>query len=133
VLIGLVSVWTPFLNPVFMARWFAFPEVLYTLPVPLAVAAAVWLLFGGLRAGRDVQPFLAAIALFVLCFIGLGISLYPTIVPPNITIWDAAAPDNSLTFLLVGAAILIPMIIAYMAHAYWVFRGKIDPSGYYHE
>jgi cytochrome bd ubiquinol oxidase subunit II len=132
-LIGVVSLWTPFLNPVFMSRWFAFPAILYTVPVPLAVAGATLLLFKGLRAGRDAQPFVAALALFVLSYIGLGISLYPQIVPPSITIWQAAAPDKSLGFLLVGTLILVPIIIGYMAHAYWVFRGKVDTTTGYHE
>ena len=65
-------------------------------------------------------------------FIGLGISFYPFIVPHSITIWDAAAPDSSLAFLLVGAAVLIPAILAYTAYSYWVFRGKIDAAGGYH-
>jgi len=132
-LIGIVSLWTPFLNPIFMSRWFAFPAIVYTLPVPLAVAGAAAALFGGLRAGRDVQPFAAALGLFVLSYIGLGISLYPEIVPPGITIWQAAAPDKSLAFLLIGALILVPVIIGYMAHAYWVFRGKVDVSAGYHD
>ena len=132
-LIGVVSLWTPFLNPVFMSRWFAFPAVLYTLPVPLAVTGVTFLLFQGLRAERDAQPFIAALGLFVLCYVGLGISLYPEIVPPSITIWQAAAPDKSLEFLLIGTLILVPIIVAYMAHAYWVFRGKVDVAGGYHE
>jgi cytochrome d ubiquinol oxidase subunit II len=130
-LIGVVSLWTPFLNPIFMTRWFAFPAILYTLPVPLAVAGAAWLLFQGVRDGREVLPFAAALALFMLSYIGLGISLYPQIVPPDITIWQAAAPDKSLGFLLAGALFLVPIIIGYMAHAYWVFRGKVDAG--YHE
>jgi cytochrome d ubiquinol oxidase subunit II len=81
---------------------------------------------------RQVAPFLAALALFVLCFIGLGISFYPYIVPPSLTIWSAAAPHSSLAFLLVGAGILIPLILAYTGWAYWVFRGKVDTSGGYH-
>ena len=60
-------------------------------------------------------PFLAALALFVLSYIGLGISFYPYIVPPSITIWAAAAPDTSLKFLLVGAVVLVPLILAYTA------------------
>jgi len=132
-LIGVVSLWTPFLNPVFMSRWFAFPAILYALPVPLAVAGMTLLLFRGLRAERDAQPFIAALGLFVLCYVGLGISLYPEIVPPSITIWQAAAPDKSLEFLLIGTLILVPIIVAYMAHAYWVFRGKVDVAGGYHE
>jgi cytochrome d ubiquinol oxidase subunit II len=94
-LIGVVSLWTPFLNPVFMSRWFAFPAILYTLPVPLAVAGATWLLFQGLRAGWEVLPFVAALALFVLSYVGLGISLYPQIVPPAITIWEGALAFSS--------------------------------------
>jgi cytochrome d ubiquinol oxidase subunit II len=132
-LIGAVSLWTPFLNPVFMSRWFAFPAILYALPVPLAVAGMTLLLFRGLRAERDAQPFIAALGLFVLCYVGLGISLYPEIVPPSITISQAAAPDKSLEFLLIGTLILVPIIVAYMAHAYWVFRGKVDVAGGYHE
>jgi cytochrome d ubiquinol oxidase subunit II len=132
-LIGIVSLWTPFLNPVFMNRWFAFPAILYVLPVPLAVAGMTFMLFVGLRAARDAQPFSAALGLFVLCYIGLGISLYPEIVPPSITIWQAAAPDKSLGFLLIGTLILVPIIVVYMAHAYWVFRGKVDVASGYHE
>ena len=131
-LIGIVSLWTPLLNAQFMARWFAWPALLYTAPVPLFVAVAALVLFRGLLARRDASPFLAALALFVLSYIGLGISFYPYIVPPSISIWSGAAPDSSLKFLLVGAAILIPLILAYTAWSYWVFRGKVDPSASYH-
>ena len=131
-LIGVVSLWTPLLNAQFMARWFAWPAILYSAPVPLLVALAAFALFSGLIRRREAQPFLAAITLFVLSYIGLGISFYPYIVPPSITIWSAAAPDASLKFLLVGAVILIPLILAYTAWSYWVFRGKVDPSAGYH-
>jgi cytochrome d ubiquinol oxidase subunit II len=131
-LIGLVSLWTPLLNPQYMARWFAWPAILYTAPVPLFVALAAFVLLDGLRQHRETAPFLAALALFVLCYIGLGISFYPFIVPPSVTIWSAAAPESSLAFLLVGAGVLIPIILAYTAWSYWVFRGKVDPSASYH-
>lgn len=131
-LIGAVSLWTPFLNPIFMTRWLGWPQIFYTAPVPLLVLGCAWILFTGLAKQREATPFLAALALFVISFIGLGISFYPFIVPHSITIWDAAAPDSSLAFLLVGAAVLIPAILAYTAYAYWVFRGKIDVAGGYH-
>ena len=131
-LIGIVSLWTPLMNAQFMARWFAWPALLYTAPVPLFVAVAALVLFRGLLARHDASPFLAALGLFVLSYIGLGISFYPYIVPPSISIWSGAAPDSSLKFLLVGAAILIPLILAYTAWSYWVFRGKVDPSASYH-
>ena len=131
-LIGGVSLWTPFLDPIFMARWFAFPQILYVVPVPVLVAAAAFVLFRGLQTHNDGQPFFAAQAIFVLSYLGLGISFFPYIVPPAMTISEAAAPHESLLFLLVGAAVLIPLILAYTAYAYWVFRGKVDPSEGYH-
>ncbi|MGD9785129.1 MAG: cytochrome d ubiquinol oxidase subunit II [Hyphomicrobiaceae bacterium] len=126
------SLWTPFLDPKFMARWFSFPALLYTAPVPLATGFVAFRLLRALAAGHEREPFLMTLALFVLCYVGLGISFYPHMVPPSITIWDAAAPDKSLAFLLSGAAVLIPLILAYTAYSYWVFRGKVPAEGGYH-
>ena len=131
-LIGAVSLWTPFLNPSFMEKWFAFPQTLYTAPVPILVLGCAWLLYKGIEEKRDLQPFLAALGLFVLCYVGLAISFYPFIVPVSVTIWEAAAPDNSLKFLLVGTLFLVPLILAYTAWSYWVFRGKVSAEGGYH-
>ena len=72
------------------------------------------------------------LTLFGLCFVGLGVSMFPYIVPGAITIYQAAAPEISQKFILVGVAILIPIILAYTAYAYWVFRGKIDVDAGYH-
>ena len=131
-LIGLVSLWTPFLNPVYLDRWFGWPTVILSLVMPALVAGAAWLLVDGLRREDDRRPFLASLAIFALCYVGIGISFYPYIVPPTLTIAEAAAPDESLAFLLVGAAVLIPMILAYTGYAYWVFRGKVRPGDGYH-
>ncbi len=131
-LIGLVSLWTPFLNPVYLDRWFGWPTVALSLIMPSLVAGAAWLLLDGLRRENDVRPFVAGLLIFALCFLGIGISFYPFIVPPTLTIAQAAAPDSSLAFLLVGAAVLIPMILAYTGYAYWVFRGKVRPGDGYH-
>jgi cytochrome bd ubiquinol oxidase subunit II len=130
--IAVVSLWTPFLSPKFLTRWFSWPAVLYVAPVPLLTIAAAARLLLAVQARHERQPFIATLVLFVLCYIGLGISLYPNIVPPGISIWDAAAPDKSLRFLLVGTAILLPVILAYTAYSYWVFRGKVDPEGGYY-
>lgn len=132
VLVGLVSLITPFLNPAYLDRWFGFPNVIFSAVVPVAILVAAFVFAKGLRDNRDAWPFLATIALFVLSFIGLGISFYPYMVPPSLTIWDVAAPDESLWFLLAGALVLVPLILAYTAYAYWVFRGKVDPAGGYH-
>ena len=131
-LIGIVSLWTPFLNENYMARWFALPQLLYVIPVPLLVGACAIALFRGLSRKRQLLPFLASLGLFILSFIGLLISFYPYIVPSSVTIWDAAAPHDSLFFILVGAAVLLPLILLYTIHAYWVFRGKVGATGGYH-
>jgi len=130
--IGAVSLWTPFLNAHYQANWFSWPRILIVAPVPLLVAVAALVLMRGLALRREKSPLLASYALFVLGFVGLGVSFYPYIVPNSVTIGAAAAPDNSLKFLLVGAAVLIPIILAYTAYAYNVFRGKMpaDHAGY---
>ncbi len=131
-LIVVVSLWTPMLNPRFMARWFAWPEIALTSPVPILVALLAWAFWHGLSRRHDATPFFAVLGWFVLCFAGLGISLFPYIVPPDLTIWQAAAPPMSQGFLLIGALVLVPIILAYTGYAYWVFRGKVRPGMHYH-
>ena len=129
---GLVSVITPFLEPVYFARWFNLPGSLFSIVMPVLVLAAAWALLTGLSEGPDARPFLAALSLFVLGFVGIGISFNPMMVPPEMTIWQAAAPRSRLAFALVGALILVPVILAYTGYAYWVFRGKVHPGDGYH-
>jgi cytochrome d ubiquinol oxidase subunit II len=129
---GVFSLWTPWLEPLYLERWFGYPTAVFSFVVPLLVLGCLYLILSGLRAGKDAQPFVAALGLFVLGYAGIGISFYPYIVPTSLTIWDAAAPQSSLAFLLVGAAVLVPIILAYTAYAYWVFRGKVDPEEGYH-
>ncbi|MXY56735.1 MAG: ubiquinol oxidase subunit II, partial [Gammaproteobacteria bacterium] len=114
------------------ARWFTFPQIVFVLPVPTLTAGLAALLAWGLMTRRDAVPFPASIGLFGLCYAGLGIGLYPYIVPRAISIQEAAAPDASLQFMLIGAVILLPMILAYTGYSYWVFRGKVDPDAGYH-
>lgn len=132
VFVGIVSLWTPFLSPEIAERWFTFPQLLFVLPVPTLTAILAAILGWSLIKRKDAIPFPTAIGLFALCFAGLGIGVTPYIVPRAITIQDAAAPDSSLLFMLVGAVILLPLIIGYTAYSYWVFRGKIDPDAGYH-
>ena len=130
--IAAVSIATPFLHIQYAQRWFSWPNVLFTAPVPIAVAGVTLLLLRALANKWDYQPFFLSLALFALSYAGLGISMYPYIVPQSITIWQAAAPENSLFFLLFGVALLIPLILGYTAWAYWVFRGKVRPESGYH-
>jgi cytochrome d ubiquinol oxidase subunit II len=130
--IAAVSIATPFLNIQYTQRWFSWPNIVLTAPVPIAVAGVTVLLLRALANKWDYQPFFLSLALFALSYAGLGISMYPYIVPQSITIWQAAAPENSLRFLLIGVAVLIPLILGYTAWAYWVFRSKVRPESGYH-
>jgi cytochrome d ubiquinol oxidase subunit II len=107
------------------------PGVLLTAQVPVLVVICAATFFWSLRARSERLPFLMALALFLLSFVGLGISIYPYAVPRTVTIWDAAAPPQSQLFLLVGTLIIIPLILAYTSWAYWVFRGKAGGTGYH--
>jgi cytochrome d ubiquinol oxidase subunit II len=125
-----VSMATPFLTYDYWRRWFAMPGLLLTAQVPLLVIVLTALFFWSLRRGAEVLPFLLALGFFLLGFVGLGISIYPFVVPRAVTIWDAAAPPQSQIFMLVGAAVIIPCILIYTSWAYWVFRGKAGVHGY---
>jgi cytochrome d ubiquinol oxidase subunit II len=128
---GTVSLATPFVEPKYFARWFEWPGMLVAIPMPLLVAGASYALWRSLRRDSDAHPFLWALSLFLLSMIGLAVSMWPDIIPGRLSIWDAAAPYSSQLFMLVGAAILIPIILIYTAWAYWVFRGKVDEEGYH--
>jgi len=131
--IVIVSLFTPYLEATYHERWLSTPGIFFAAPVPIAVAAITLLMFRSLTIHKhEYRPFILALVLFALCFAGLGISMYPYIIPTEVTIFEAAAPFNSQIFMFVGAVILIPIILAYTALAYWVFRGKIDPEEGYH-
>jgi cytochrome d ubiquinol oxidase subunit II len=131
-MIFLVSVLTPFQDGVYFQRWFAWPTIVLSLIMPVLLLLVSRGLFKGLSEHQELTPFVYSLLLFVLCFIGVGISFYPYLVPPSLTLWDAAAPDSSLKFTLVGTVVLVPMILLYTGYAYWTFRGKISPTDGYH-
>jgi len=85
-----------------------------------------------LEKGYDIPPFLAAIALFLLGYIGLVISNFPYLIPPSLTVWETAAAPASQIFMLLGTLLLLPMIIGYIVFVYWLFRGKVRPGESYH-
>jgi cytochrome bd ubiquinol oxidase subunit II len=129
--IGAVSLATPFLEEQYWRRWFEGFGLYVAIPMPLLVAAASLALYRSLGGAHDARPFVFALTLFLLSFIGLGISIWPDVIPGRVSFWDAAAPYESQLFMLIGAAILLPIIIAYTVWAYWVFRGKVGEEGYH--
>ncbi|MBS0475652.1 MAG: cytochrome d ubiquinol oxidase subunit II [Proteobacteria bacterium] len=129
--IAAVSLATPFLAIEYWRRWFDMPGLLIAAPVPVLVAVCAVAYFLALRRGSERLPFIMALALFLLCFAGLGVSIFPYAVPQAVTIWQAAAPHKSQAFMLGGAVVILPAILAYTGWAYWVFRGKVGTHGYH--
>jgi cytochrome d ubiquinol oxidase subunit II len=128
-----VSIWTPLRDAAIAARWFSWPNIALLSPVPVATALLAW---GAWRALNDSRtehaPFVYAVGLFTLSYIGIAISLWPMIVPPHYTLWEAAASPSTQMFLAVGTLFLLPVILMYTGWSYWVFRGKVRGDIGYH-
>lgn len=131
VMIGIISMMTLSLEAQYYSRWLSYPNILVTALVPIATIIVTLLFYRSLKRQKDAQPFLYALALFGLCLVGLGISIWPNVIPARVTIWEAAAPYRSQVFMLIGASIMVPIILAYTAWSYWVFRGKVSDEGYH--
>lgn len=131
IFMALVSISVPFFNEAIRALWFSFPNFWFLFPIPLATAllfGAIWL---GLRHGEENLPFFCSIGVFLTGYAGLGISLWPWVVPFAITLEEAAAASTSLSLLLIGTGLLLPLVLAYTAYSYYVFRGKTNHEPLY--
>lgn len=130
--VAIISIWTPLTHPEIAHRWFTFPNIIWFMPVPLLVLVCCWGLSVAPIIVRPAMGRLLTLALVFLGFSGLGISIWPNIIPPAISIWQAASPPQSQGFMLVGGLLIIPVILMYTCWSYYVFRGKIKPDEGYH-
>jgi cytochrome d ubiquinol oxidase subunit II len=130
--VGVVSLWTPFIDPDIARRWFSWPNILFLSPVPLATALTGFLWWRAVVKKQDVAPFLYAILLFTLSYAGIAISLFPMIVPHHFSLEQAASDPSTQIFLGVGTLFLLPVIFVYTGWSYWVFRGKVRGDIGYH-
>lgn len=130
--IVIVSIWTPIAHDEIRMRWFSTPNLYWFMPVPALVLASTWFLLRALDAQPHATPFVLTLCLIFLAYTGLGISLWPNIIPPDIDLWEAAGPPQSQGFALVGALFIIPFILVYTAWSYYVFRGKVRSGEGYH-
>ncbi len=128
---AIVSISMPFIDKRIIKLWFSLPNFFYLLPIPLFTALSFILLWKDLKSSNEVRPFFLTIVLFFLGYVGIGISLYPWIVPFKFTIWEAAAVATSQSLLLVGVIIFLPIILTYTAYSYYVFRGKTSHERMY--
>jgi cytochrome bd ubiquinol oxidase subunit II len=129
--IGVVSLWTPLMDADIARRWFSWPDIAFLAPVPLAAAGLAAFEWRALKHD-DAAPFLAAIGLFLISYLGIAISLWPMIVPHRYTLWQAASSESTQAFLLGGTLFLLPVILIYTGWSYWVFRGKVRGDMGYH-
>jgi cytochrome d ubiquinol oxidase subunit II len=131
-LVGIVAVSlaTPFLYHNYFSRWFEPPELFLVAPGPLLVGVTALIFARALQRRVELAPFLLALGLLLLSFIGLGISMFPWAIPGQISIYGAATAANLQAVMLVGVAIMLPIMVGYTAYADWVFRGKVGHDGY---
>ncbi|WP_449431187.1 cytochrome d ubiquinol oxidase subunit II [Pseudomonas putida] len=132
VVIGIVSLWTPIAYPQIADRWFSMPNLIWFMPVPILVLVTFYGLLKAVARNAHYTPFLLTLVLIFLGYSGLGISVWPNIIPPSISIWQAAAPPQSQGFMLVGTLFILPFILGYTFWSYYVFRGKVTHEDGYH-
>jgi len=125
-----VSIWTPLHSTETFNRWYSFPNILLLSPLPTITAFMVFLTWRNLSSNSEIKPFIFSIVIFLCSYCGIAVSVYPYLIPHQITLWDAAAPDATLIFILIGVSIMLPVLLVYTLYAYHVFRGKT--SGGYH-
>ena len=130
--IALISFWTPVAHPQIAARWFSLPNILFLWPVPLVTALTAFVIWRAVPSQHEAVPFLGSIVLFLLALSGLGVSLFPYAVPWRVTLWQAASSTPTLEFTGVGVLVTLPIILAYLAYAHWIFRGKVKAGEGYH-
>jgi cytochrome d ubiquinol oxidase subunit II len=127
----IVSISMPVMNADVEALWFSVPNGFYLLPVPVTTGVLFILLWRDLHRDREYRPFLLSIGIFLMGYLGLGISLWPWLVPFKVTFRQAAAAPTSQSFLLVGTVFVLPVILTYTAYCYYVFRGKVGRQSSY--
>jgi cytochrome d ubiquinol oxidase subunit II len=127
--VALVSLGTPLVSETVREKWFSFPRILFLSLLPLGTLLC-WLYVFVQVKRSDWKPFAGSVAIFALSFLGLAYSLFPYVVLDRMTIWQAAAHDSALGFVLAGAAVVLPFIVGYTVYSYRIFRGKAQPHDY---
>jgi cytochrome d ubiquinol oxidase subunit II len=131
IFLGIVSISMPMMNVDIKALWFSLPNIFYLLPIPSSTLVLFVMIWRGLHKGKEYLPFFMSIGVFLMGYLGLGISLWPWLVPFKVSFRQAAAAPESQSLLLVGTAVMLPLILGYVAYSYYVFRGKTTDEALY--
>ncbi len=126
-----ISIWMPLHDKLIFERWYSFPNLIFWAPLPILTIIMLIMAWNSLAKGHEWRPFIYSIFVFLCSFAGIAISVYPYLIPYHLTIWEAAAPDKTLSFILVGVIVMLPVLIGYTLYAYYIFRGKSHEG--YHE
>jgi cytochrome bd ubiquinol oxidase subunit II len=121
---GLVSLAMPLMNKDIKHLWFSLPNFYWLQPMPVLSVVFWVMLWRDLAAGREFRPFFLTLGIFLMNYIGIGVSTWPWLVPFKVTLWHAAAAPESQSLLLLGTVFLLPCILTYTGYCFWVFRGK---------
>jgi cytochrome d ubiquinol oxidase subunit II len=123
-----VSIWSPLHNPITLARWYSFPNMLYISPLPLITIFLIYCTWNSINQKSEYMPFIYSILIFLCAYAGIAISVYPYLIPYQLNFWQAAAPASTLRFILVGVVLLLPLLLFYTGYAYYLFRGKTQDN-----
>ena len=127
-----VTVWTPIHYPLVMTNWFSVPRIYFVWSFPAFGILCFLALLRSLKARKEVAPLMCAVGLFLSGYLGLATSFYPYAIPPTLTLWEAASQTETLSFMLWGALIVLPVVVGYLIYSYAVFRGKVGSGLYAH-
>jgi cytochrome d ubiquinol oxidase subunit II len=129
-----VTIWTPLHDPAIPARLLTAPRVYFVWMFPLLAVLAFLSLFRSLKnRGREFVPFACSVLIFLSGYLGLQSGIYPSVIPPDVTLYEAAAQHETLRFTLWGALLVLPFVLGYTVYSYWVFRGKLKAEEVYKE
>ena len=129
--LAIVSISMPVMNEDIRILWFSRPNLFLLLPIPTASLLLFIMIWRDLHTGKECRPFFLSIGVFLTAYLGLGISLWPWLVPFAFTFRQAAAAPPSQSLLLIGTVILLPVVLTYTGYSYYIFRGKAShETGY---
>jgi cytochrome d ubiquinol oxidase subunit II len=131
IFLAIVSISMPIMNVEIRTLWFSLPNFFFLLPIPVASLVLLITIWRDLHTGREYRPFLLSFGVFLTGYLGIMISIWPYVVPFEITYRQAAAAPESQSLLLIGTVIMLPLILVYIGYCYYIFRGKASHESTY--
>lgn len=122
----LITFTAPFASEALRQRLFDPAFLPFFVVLPLLGVALIVQLFRSLAMQQEAWPFVYTVLLFILSFAGLGVMVFPAVIPPSVTIFQASSSVSSMVFMLTFIGVLIPIMLFYNIYNYIAFRGKVS-------